>query len=104
MTNQEYTDWVRAHNFYPKTEFTLGFFALGLTGEAGEVAEKIKKHYRDDAFLGSTLLFELGDVLWYLTAIAGQLGCTLDDIIEYNVAKLESRYDRGVAQGSGDNR
>lgn len=82
---------------------------LGLAGEAGEVAEKLKKIIRDD--LGTVteekkaeLKKELGDVLWYVAAIAKEFGLTLDEIAEANIEKLFSRKERGVLKGSGDNR
>lgn len=84
-------------------------WALGVTGEAGEIAEKFKKIIRDKqgaiskgdkAELGK----EIGDVLWYLAVLAHQLGLSLDDIAKENLAKLKSRKDRGVIGGSGDNR
>ena len=82
---------------------------LGLAGEAGEVAEKIKKIQRNNAGqLGEhdrqELLKELGDTLWYLSAIAHYLGEPLGHIAEANIAKLQDRKARGVIKSSGDNR
>ena len=76
---------------------------LGLCGESGEVAEKVKKHLRDGTSLDE-LKKELGDVLWYISAIASDLKLSLDDIAETNISKLTSRLERGKIQGSGDNR
>lgn len=83
--------------------------ALGLGNEAGEVQGKIKKVLRDNG--GSftdehkaKIADELGDVLWYLSAVADDLGYTLDTIAQNNLTKLISRRERGVIQGSGDNR
>ena len=76
---------------------------LGLCGESGEVAEKVKKHLRDGSSLDE-LKKELGDVLWYISAIASDLKLSLDDIAETNISKLTSRLERGKIQGSGDNR
>ena len=76
---------------------------LGLCGESGEVAEKVKKHLRDGTSLDE-LKKELGDVLWYLSAIASDLNLSLNDIAITNVDKLQSRMERGKIQGSGDNR
>jgi len=87
----------------------LSYVALGLSGEAGEVAGKVKKIARDarsviaDADRGR-LADELGDVLWYVSQMATQLGFDLDSIASANLAKLRSRQERGVLQGSGDNR
>ena len=82
---------------------------LGLAGEAGEVADKVKKIYRDnngDISQEKSLEIakEIGDVLWYCAALARDLGYSLDDIAKMNLDKLFSRRDRGVLHGSGDNR
>ena len=76
---------------------------LGLCGESGEVAEKVKKHVRDGTSLDE-LKKELGDVLWYLASIASDLNISLNDIALTNVEKLQSRMERGKISGSGDNR
>ena len=82
---------------------------LGLVNEAGEVAGKIKKVFRDkDGQINSetrdALKAELGDVLWYLAQVATELDLTLDEIAEYNIAKLMDRLERGKIKGDGDNR
>lgn len=82
---------------------------LGLTGEAGEVAEKVKKALRDKngEFSESyklDILKEVGDVIWYCNALCRDLGYTLEDCMELNIAKLESRRQRNVINGDGDNR
>lgn len=83
--------------------------ALKLAGEAGEVAEKFGKIIRDCNGVMSPeqkadMVKELGDVLWYLAAISSELGVTLEEVAFANIAKLASRKERGVIQGSGDNR
>lgn len=79
--------------------------ALAMCGEAGEAAEKIKKAWRDGGKLDVTgVLRELGDVLWYITAIANDMGCTLQQVAEENIAKLKDRRARNTIHGSGDNR
>lgn len=88
---------------------TLVYPVLGLTNEAGEVAGKLKKIYRDSAgqitdAQRDGLKGELGDVLWYLAEICSQLNLTLCEVAEYNLAKLASRQARGAIQGNGDNR
>lgn len=71
-------------------------FALGLAGEAGEVVEAVKKHvYHQHPLDRDHLVEELGDVLWYVTALASALGVPLDDIAAANVAKLLARYPEG---------
>lgn len=83
--------------------------ALGLTGEAGEVADKVKKVLRDNNGQFSDerkadIAKELGDVLWYVANMAYDLGYTLEEIAQMNINKLRSRAQRGVLGGSGDNR
>lgn len=82
---------------------------LGLCGEAGEIAEKVKKMLRDEGGNLSeekrmALMGELGDVMWYIAALATDLGFSLNDIGANNIKKLHSRKERGVIQGNGDNR
>lgn len=83
--------------------------ALGLAGESGEVADKIKKVLRDhNGFFTpndtALIALELGDVMWYAAALARDLGYTLEEICQMNLDKLASRQRRGVIQGSGDER
>lgn len=82
---------------------------LGLSGETGEVADKVKKVLRDKngIFDGETrheIAKELGDVLWYVSTLAYDLGFKLDEIAQMNVDKLASRASRGQLGGNGDNR
>jgi NTP pyrophosphatase (non-canonical NTP hydrolase) len=84
-------------------------WVLGINGESGEIAEKVKKIIRDKNGAVSDedrqdLAKEIGDVLWYLAVFANQLGMSLDDIAQQNLEKLQSRKQRGVLGGSGDNR
>lgn len=79
--------------------------AMGLAGEVGEVLNKVKKHYRDGTELDTEgLTKELGDVLWYLAALATDLDIDLEDAAGGNLTKLQSRMERGVIGGSGDYR
>jgi NTP pyrophosphatase (non-canonical NTP hydrolase) len=87
----------------------LAYPALGLAGEAGEVAEHAKKAIRDDAGVVTeerrrAIAKELGDVLWYVSQLASELGLELDEIARANLEKLLSRQRRGVLSGSGDER
>lgn len=82
---------------------------LGLTGEAGELADKVKKVLRDNKGeftieRKAEIILELSDVLWYCAALATDLGYTLDDVAIINIGKLKSRQERGVIGGSGDYR
>jgi NTP pyrophosphatase (non-canonical NTP hydrolase) len=93
---------------YPRDAW-LSYPALGLAGEAGEVAEHAKKVIRDDAGevtpeRKAALAKELGDVLWYVAQIATELDLDLDAIAAGNLDKLLSRQRRGVLSGSGDDR
>jgi len=88
---------------YPATHKVL-YPALGLCGETGEVAEKVKKQVRDGVFNRHEVAKELGDVLWYLANLASDIGYNLDEIADINIEKLSSRKDRNKIQGSGDNR
>jgi len=87
----------------------LAYPALGLAGEAGEVAEHAKKAIRDDAGVVTeerrrAMAKELGDVLWYVSQLASELGLELEEIARANLEKLLSRQRRGVLSGSGDER
>jgi NTP pyrophosphatase (non-canonical NTP hydrolase) len=99
----------RATAIYPGAGAELAYPALGLCGEAGEAAEKVKKAIRDDggvltAERREALGAELGDVLWYLAQLATEAGLDLDELAEANLAKLRSRQERGALNGSGDRR
>lgn len=94
---------------YPAIGHPVIYPALGLVNEAGEVAGKIKKVFRDkegqiNSETRAALQAELGDVLWYLAQVATELDLTLDEIAEANIAKLYDRLERGTIRGDGDNR
>jgi NTP pyrophosphatase (non-canonical NTP hydrolase) len=94
---------------YPNKGKNFVYPVLGLVGEAGEVAEKIKKIIRDDGgkmskFKKDEIKKELGDVLWYTAQLATELRLSLVDVANHNLEKLLSRKKRGKIHGSGDNR
>ena len=105
----EYQTFVKGMKRYPD-KYAVIYPALGLAGESGEIAEKVKKWIRDEGGQVMTeerrdaILKELGDPLWYIASLADDLGLTLQDVVDDNVEKLTSRRDRGVLGGSGDNR
>ncbi len=104
----EYQQLSRRTAAYPR-EAWLSYPALGLAGEAGEVAEHAKKAIRDDGGQitderRAAMAKELGDVLWYVSQLASELGLELDEIAGANLEKLLSRQRRGVLSGSGDDR
>ena len=109
MTLNEYQQKALETAVYPE-QYRIIYPALGLNGEAGEVADKVKKVIRDneasfeDDERKQALALELGDVLWYIATLANDLGFSLEDIGEMNYAKLKSRQERGKLGGSGDNR
>ena len=88
---------------YPE-ENAVEYLALGLNGEAGEVAEKVKKSIRDDKELGDDLKDEIGDCLWYIARLLDELGYDMSEAAESNLDKLFDRKERGKIKGSGDNR
>ncbi len=94
---------------YPAIGHPVIYPTLGLANEAGEVAGKIKKVFRDkDGQISpetrEALKAELGDVLWYIAQVATELGLSLDEVAEYNIVKLYDRLERGKIKGDGDNR
>ena len=108
MDLSEYQRLSRRTAEYPRTAW-LAYPALGLAGEAGEVAEHAKKAIRDDGGQVSgerraAMAKELGDVLWYVAQLASELGLELDEIARANLEKLLSRQQRGVLSGDGDDR
>lgn len=88
---------------YPEDQ-ALQYLALGLNGEAGEVAEKIKKHVRDGKEIDEDFAKELGDVMWYLAQLINELDAEMSKVAQANLDKLLDRKDRDKLQGSGDNR
>lgn len=99
MNFEEYQSEASQTALYPRRMSNLEYPTLGLTGEAGEVANIVKKIQRDNDGVISDeirvkLTDELGDVLWYISACADELGITLEEIAKYNVNKLAKRHGR----------
>ena len=93
---------------YPREQAII-YPTLGLTGEAGEVANKVKKIIRDgsdskDERLVSEIKSEIGDCLWYIAVLASDFDIKLSDIASSNLEKLANRKKNGTIHGSGDNR
>lgn len=113
MNFNEYQTIAKTTALYPRVGSNFIYPTLGLVGEAGEVAEKVKKLIRDKQIEDSALLSqtdkeaiqkELGDVLWYVAQIATELSINLDDVAYMNITKLQSRLERDKLSGSGDER
>jgi NTP pyrophosphatase (non-canonical NTP hydrolase) len=113
MDFKTYQIETRKNAIYPDVGNNFVFPTLGLAGECGEVADKIKKLIRDKSVIRPSemsnddkleLQKELGDVLWYLTQIATELGLDLSVVAEVNLEKIQSRMKRDQLHGSGDNR
>ena len=107
MELRHYQEASRATAVYPDAGDNLVYPALGLCGEAGEVAEKVKKAIRDDGGVltderREALAAELGDVLWYLAQLATEADLDLGVVAQANLEKLLSRQRRAVLNGSGD--
>jgi len=109
MNFNDYQQKSRATAKYPAIGHAIIYPTLGLVNEAGEVAGKIKKIFRDKSGEISpetreALKAELGDVLWYLAQTCTELDISLDEVAESNITKLLDRQARGKIQGDGDNR
>ena len=108
MTLNEYQEKALSTAIY-SDNYKIIYPTLGLTGEAGEVSDKVKKVLRDkdgnfDEETNKQIALELGDVMWYCATLANDLGYTLDDICQMNYDKLQSRKNRDMIHGNGDNR
>lgn len=99
-----YSGWVEK-KILTKGQERLVENTLGLVGEAGEVAEKIKKLIRDNnKYANEEIMKELGDVVFYATALANIYGRGLQEVLELNIQKLDDRQKRNKLRGNGDNR
>ena len=109
MDLNHYQEESRKTALYPDVGNNPIYPTLGLVGEAGEVADKVKKVIRDnEGFFDDerkiSIMSELGDVLWYLAQLSTELGFELEEVAESNLSKLSSRASRGRISGSGDER
>ena len=111
MTFNNYQTNASRTAFYPRVFKNQGLYytALGLVGEAGEIANKVKKIMRDnngklEEINKADIFDELGDVLWYCASLADELGVNLEDVAKVNLIKLEDRMNRGKISGNGDKR
>lgn len=106
----DYQEWTRSFVRFSEQDLEgLYHCVLGLCGEAGETADKVKRINRDDngqltEERKAAIVEELSDVCWYLAAAADSIGVSFSDIIRCNIDKLESRRARGVLRGEGDKR
>jgi len=109
MNFNDYQKKARRTAIYPDKGKNFVYPTLGLMGEAGEVAEKMKKVIRDDGGKINKekrleMKKELGDVLWYIASVCSELKLSMEDVAQFNLEKLMSRKKRGKLHGSGDNR
>ena len=103
MTLSSYQKAASSTAIYP-TQHAITYPALGLAGEAGEVANKVKKIIRDGKLDKAALKGEIGDCLWYIAALCRDLNIDLGDVAKANLEKLQDRKARGTLKGSGDKR
>lgn len=98
---------------YPNVGANIIYPALGMAGEAGEVAEKVKKLWRNNGIMSgknlnieqkSQLVKEMGDVLWYIAALAKEIDVEMSEIARMNVDKVNDRLQRNAIKSEGDNR
>ena len=109
MDLNHYQEKAKETALYPNVGNNPIYPTLGLAGEAGEVADKVKKVLRDKGGVFGReekykLKLELGDVLWYVAQLSSELGLELEEVAQANLLKLSSRSNRGKISGSGDER
>ena len=109
MTFEEYQKLAKKTALYPVIGQSFVYPVLGLAGEAGEMANKIKKIFRDDNGVlteerKKEISKELGDILWYVAQVSTELGISLDEVAVSNIEMLKSRQERDKLKGDGDNR
>jgi NTP pyrophosphatase (non-canonical NTP hydrolase) len=113
MTLNEYQSLALETAQYPDRGNNALYPALGLAGETGEAVDKVKKIWRNFGITDGhqyteaqkwELAKEIGDVMWYVSALSYEIGYDLEDVAETNIAKLRDRQTRGVIKSEGDNR
>ena len=103
MNMNDYQRQAATTAIYPASVQVL-YPTLGLAGEAGEVANKVKKIVRDGKLDKEAIGSEIGDCLWYIAAICKDLGLKMEDVAQTNLDKLRQRQEKGTLSGSGDTR
>lgn len=108
MELNEYQAEALSTAIYPNDN-NISYLALAICGEAGELADKVKKVLRDkngQFYIAdlSAIALELGDILWYAANLSKVLGYDLSDIAQMNIEKINGRVERGTIHGTGDNR
>ena len=109
MLVKEYEDFMQDSKFYPVDKLPITYPVLGLNGEAGEAAEKVKKCWRDNDGIftneiNKAILKELADTLWYIWAAADDMGYTLEDVFKVSMQKVKERQETNTVHGNGDDR
>ena len=107
MNFNQYQEQAKITAIYPVVGESYVYPMIGLSGEVGELNEKIKRVFRGSYSLEEikpALLLELGDILWYVTMVATEFGFSMDDVASTNLEKLNKRMSEGKINGSGDNR
>lgn len=109
MILKEYENFMQTSKFYPQDKLPITYPVLGLNGEAGEAAEKVKKCWRDnngifDDNIKQAIMKELADTLWYIWAAADDMGYTLEDVLKIGMQKVKERQETNTVHGSGDDR
>ena len=110
MEFNEYQKIAATTKIFP-SKWALEYLTLGLSGESGEIANKVKKILRGDCeseldkhIALENVKTELGDVLWYVAMLADHLKISLEDVAQFNVKKLQVRFKKGTLKGDGDHR
>jgi NTP pyrophosphatase (non-canonical NTP hydrolase) len=104
----DYMGWVSEFAIYPENQTgsrdELMYLALGAASEAGEIAGKIKKYYRDNVLNTADMVAEIGDVFWYLVMLCNALDVLPSEVLQANYDKLKERAEKNTISGEGDKR